>query len=376
MPASGVLTLRGWKGYNLAISLSPVTFLVGPNGSGKSSLLEAFALISHLARRNSLQDDLRPWLRGWPDGVFTRSGEGRPVQEISIEMQWGKGHYKLVLMNPQRPEIHHESMIVGQHKFIETVSKGNRRTRKFYGLGPGKPLETDDPYESALALISRSRKKCGSARALVELLSAMEVYALDADFLRGTAVDTRPIPYQRKGTSLVAGLLDADRLPSMKKNLLAALHAIQPDLAGFRTTAKPRGAVLLYSDGREVDLDEESDGLVRAAGMFLVRYRPDCPSILAFDEPENGYHLSRLVEVVTRLAPSPRAGDQGPRLVLLATHSPAFVERAVRALRGDVGVVSLWRAAGGEVLASQWSGEELLEKVGLEAMVAQAFEGR
>ncbi|MBI4568620.1 MAG: ATP-binding protein, partial [Planctomycetes bacterium] len=343
----------------------------------KSSVLEALALLSHLARRGTLQEDLRPWLRGWPEGVFTRTSAGKSADEATIELHWQRSQYRLVLEDPTSPRIREETLKVGDQEYITTREAKKGVIRTFRGEGAGRPLETDDPYESALGLISRSPLRRKGARAVIDLITRIEVFALDADFLRGTAVDTRPIPYARKGTSLVAGLIDAYKRPSAWDSVLKALRAIQPDLDTITVSEKPpRGVALKYRDGREASLDEESDGFARAAGMFLVRYSEQCPAILGFDEPENGYHLSRLVDVVTRLAPDGGRGSRPPELVLLATHSPALVQKAVRALRERVGVVSLWRGGEGRVMLSHWTGEELLDDDRFDEMVAQAFEGR
>lgn len=376
MPALGTLALQGWKGISHEIGLWPVTFFVGPNGSGKSSVLEALALISHLARRGTLREDLRPWLRGWPDGVFTRGGTGEPSSEAVIELRWQKSSYRLTLRNPQRPEIRDESLQVRGKTYIKVREENDRRVRTFRGEGAGRPLETEDPYESALGLIARAPQRRKRAQVMIDLITRIEVYALDADVLRGTAIDTSVRTYARKGTGLVAGLIDAHRRDDVWNPVLAALKAVQPDLDTIEVHEKPRGAILRYADRREAGLDEESDGFVRAAGMFLVRYGADCPAILGFDEPENGYHLSRLIDVVTRLAPSARSRDVGPEVVLLATHSPAFVEKAVRSLGAQTGVNSLWRGREGRVMVSQWPGDELAKKETFQEMVAEAFEGR
>jgi hypothetical protein len=148
-------------------------------------------------------------------------------------------------------------------------------------------------------------------------------------------------------------------------------------LAEVRTSEKPWGAVLRYADGRETQLDEESDGLVRAAGMFLVRYRQDAPDILGFDEPENGFHLSRLVDVVERLAPSTQSREVGnPQLVLLATHSPEMVYRAVKSLGARMGALTLWRSSEGHVVVNGWAGNELAVQKTFDMFAAEGFEGR
>jgi energy-coupling factor transporter ATP-binding protein EcfA2 len=358
-----------------------MTFLVGPNGSGKSSLLEALALVSHLGRRGTLREDLRPWLRGWPDGILTRSGSTGSVPEATIEIAWGRSNYRLVLRGSalDRPKIWEESLVVAGRAYIRTSTRGSRRYRTFVGQGAGRGLETDDPDESALGLIARSPKRRERAQRFIELIGSIEVYALDADFLRGTAVDTRPIPYARKGTSLVSGLIDAHRDDSVWQPVLAALKAIQPDLEEIETRERPRGVLLKYSDGRATQLDEESDGLVRAAGMFLVRYRPDGPGILGFDEPENGFHLSRLLDVVSRLAPDRRQGSRGgagPQLVLLATHSVELVYKAARAFPNLIGVLSLWRGREGRISVREWPGPQIKDQRNFDLLRAEGFEGR
>lgn len=375
--SAGTLSLKGWKGFNSTLPLWPLTFLVGPNGSGKSSLLEALALVSHLARRGTLTEDLRPWLRGWPDGAFTRNGSGHTVQEAEIGIRWGHSQYLLRLRDSERPLIWDECLEVGDKQYIRTTVRGGRRYRSFVGEGAGRGLETSEPNESALGLIARSPLRRRRAQKVIDLMTQIEVYCLDADHLRGTAVDTRAIPYGRKGTGLVSGLIDAQTQAPIWDAVMSALKAVQPDLDTLTTTTKPRGVVLRYSDGRETQLDEESDGLVRAAGMFLVRYRQDCPAILGFDEPENGFHLSRLVDVVERLAPPSRLGTlPAPQLVLLATHSPEMVYRAARVLKNRMGVLSLWRSKGGSVVVHPWPGQTLNQKLVFDLLRAEGFEGR
>lgn len=371
----GHLDLRGWKGFHTTkpVPLWPVTFLVGPNGSGKSSLLEAFALISHLARRGTLSEDLRPWLRGWPDGVFTRGETATPDAEARLRLVWGRSDYSLTLRRADRPEISHEELTVNKTKYVYTTPGGARR---FLGEGAGRPLETTNPWESALGLIARSPGRRKRAQKVIDLMTQVEMYALDADFLRGTAVDTRPIPYARKGTSLVSGLLDAHRSPKIWSAVLAAIKAVQPDLEDIVPSTRPRGVLLKFTGERESQLDEESDGFVRAAGMFLVRYRQNCPAILGFDEPENGFHLSRLMDVIERLAPSSAQDLPTPELVILATHSPQLVSRAVRVLDARTGVLVLNRLKTGGVLVQPWEGRELRQQGNLDLLIAQGFEGR
>jgi predicted ATPase len=370
----GALTLRGWKGYDVAdVPLWPVTLLIGPNGSGKSSLLEALALVAHLGRRGSLREDLRPWLRGWPDRVFTRKGDGTSAERVEIAMTWVDARYRLVLVDPERPRIDEEELRVRENTFIKTR---NDHTRAYTGATRGRPLETREPAESALGLITRAASRRKPTQRLIDLLTRIEVYALDADFLRGTAVDTRPTPYHRKGTNLVSGLLDAKNDKPTWSRLHSAIQAVQPDLEEIVVTERPRGVLLHYTDGRETQLDEESDGLVRAVGMFLVRYRGDCPAILGYDEPENGLHLSRLVDVVSRLAPDRPRSRKNPRIVFLATHSPEMVRAAVRTLGDSAGALTLWRGTDGRVAVHAWSGADLADEGELELLFAEGFHGR
>lgn len=374
MATIGKLTLDGWKGFTKTVlPLWPVTFLVGPNGSGKSSLLESLALVSHLGRRGTLREDLRPWLRGWPDGVMTRSGGPERPHEALIDLRWKKAHYQLVLQNEEQPEIKSESLSIDGKRYIWSEGK----TRKFSGDGSGRALRLDDPMQSALGLYALSPKHRQGAQAMLELLKGIEVYALDADFLRGTAVDTRPIPYARKGPSLVSGLIDLSRDEVTFDAVVEAVRAVQPDLEKILVTKRPRSVLFRYADGRESQLDEESDGLVRALGMFLVRYRRDCPGILGFDEPENGFHLSRQLDVIQRLAPTKRASAlPSPQLMLLASHSPALVKKTARLVGKDMGVITLWRSRSGAISTGTWSGEELQKQENFDLLVAEGFESR
>lgn len=369
----GSLKLDGWKGFSeVEIPLWPTTFLVGPNGSGKSSLLEALALLAHLGRRGTLREDLRPWLRGWPDGVMTRSGGAARPRESTIELRWRSASYRLVLTNEEQPEIHSERLDIDGRRYIWTEG----RVRKFSGDTQGRALRTTDPMESALGLYAVSPKQRRGAQGMLDLLKGIEVYALDADFLRGTAVDSRPIPYARKGPGLVSGLIDLQRDQVAFKEVEDAVRAVQPDFEGIAVSKKPRAVLFKYSDGRETQLDEESDGIVRAVGMFLVRYRRNCPGILGFDEPENGFHLSRQLDVIQRLAPAKATALPSPQLLILASHSPTLVKKSATLLKGDMGVVTLWRSRTGTVTTTAWAGDALGKQENFDLLLAEGFESR
>lgn len=374
MAARGTLELDGWKGFAKAkLPLWPVTFLVGPNGSGKSSLLEALALIAHLGRRGTLREDLRPWLRGWPDGVMTRAGRGKQAAEAKIQLSWARSSYELELSDGAQPHIKSETLKVAGKKYVWTEGT----VRKFKGDKSGRPLRMSDRVQSALGLYSLNPKNRRGARGMLELIKSVEVYALDADFLRGTAVDTRPIPYARKGPGLVSGLVDLQADAVAFAAVEEALKTVQPDLERIIVTKRPRSVLFRYADGRESQLDEESDGLVRALGMFLVRYRHDCPGILGFDEPENGFHLSRQLDVIERLAPDAHPTDlPSPALMLLASHSPDLVRKAARLLGDRMGVITLFRNKDGTITTSHWSGAELRDQNNLDLLIAEGFESR
>lgn len=373
MAAQGALRLDGWKGFaNAKLPLWPVTFLVGPNGSGKSSLLESLALVSHLGRRGTLREDLRPWLRGWPDGVLTRGGRGPRTTSATIDLSWKKARYVLTLRDANQPEIASESLTVDRRDYIWSED----RVRKFRGDRQGRALRLADPLESALGLYALSPKARRGARVMLDFIKNVEVYALDADFLRGTAVDTRPIPYARKGPSLVSGLVDLKRQGSAFAAVEDAARAVQPDLQRIEVQARPRSVLVHYQDGRVSQLDEESDGFVRALGMFIVRYREDCPGVLGFDEPENGFHLSRQLDVLQRLAPGPDDELPSPQLLLLATHSPELVKKAAAQFGSSMGVVTLWRSKTGQILTSTWQGDQLRKQGNFDLLMAEGFEGR
>ena len=78
-------------------------------------VVDGLALLSHLARRGTLREDLRPWLRGWPDGIFTRLGHSAPSGEIHLGIEWGHSQYELVLRAGERSVARFSSTIPSQY---------------------------------------------------------------------------------------------------------------------------------------------------------------------------------------------------------------------------------------------------------------------
>ncbi len=75
---------------------------------------------------------------------------------------------------------------------------------------------------------------------------------------------------------------------------------------------------LRLKDGREVGLEEISDGAVRLLTILTVTSRPLAPEVVCLDGPEEGLHFNVLEKLARWLY-------ETPCQVILATHSPDLV---------------------------------------------------
>ncbi|MFM6345946.1 MAG: AAA family ATPase, partial [Dolichospermum sp.] len=78
--------------------------------------------------------------------------------------------------------------------------------------------------------------------------------------------------------------------------------------------------------GYRIDSSEISDGTLRILGFFTAIYQKETPSIICFEELENGVHpwlLHKLVELLEIVATEGINGK--PVQVLITTHSPLLL---------------------------------------------------
>jgi predicted ATPase len=126
-----------------------------------------------------------------------------------------------------------------------------------------------------------------------------------------------------------------------------------------------------------------SDGTLRFLTLAIVLADPQAEGLICIEEPENGIHPAKMEEMVRLLKdlavdPETEPGEDNPfRQVIVATHSPAFVQLQEK---GDLlfAVDALVRGPNGEAirtlrckpLSGTWRDEDGLGAVGLSTILS------
>lgn len=107
--------------------------------------------------------------------------------------------------------------------------------------------------------------------------------------------------------------------------------------------------VVLTRSGLKVPASQLSDGHALALAILTMMHLTDAPSILLLEEPENGFHPTRVCEIAELIK---QAVVANPNLqVIMTTHSPLFVgefepEQVIVASRDETGDVRFDRVSG------------------------------
>jgi len=134
-----------------------------------------------------------------------------------------------------------------------------------------------------------------------------------------------------KGQNLVPFLAQlqakhSERFDRIRKDAIRIFDNISDfTVKGHASAAAPK--TLEVAEGKTLyNSSQVSDGFLRVLAVIALHYAPNPPSILLFEEPENGVHprlMSRMVslfrDMASRKAPAPTQ-------VFLTTHSPYLLD--------------------------------------------------
>lgn len=286
LEVDGFKSLRGF-----AIDLAPFTALVGPNSAGKSNILEALALVAHLAAE-PIEAAFKHG-RGRAIDQFTLE-KGEPVREIRLAVElllpvgtpFGEGvtdrlRYELTIARERRASGADRLRI--EHERLTTLGRE-------IGWAPSRTTETS----TALAAARNGAPSEPSTLAVASCLSEIGLLQLDTARLRDES--------ERIGGAALAP--DASNLPTVlaasSPRLLGEIRAdlvsLVPGISTFDVVAEKDTfrIELELSGGDRLPARLVSDGTLRALALLTAIRAEPTPSIIAIEEPENGIYPGRL----------------------------------------------------------------------------------
>ena len=348
------IKIQGYKSLvDLELNLKPLSVLVGPNASGKSNFLDALQLLSRMSTCHTLEEAFEPPYRGHPLESFTFGEEGiksllkKERVSFSIEVDVQLSTVVIESVNQRIQKIKETSEKDAQNvsnpvsRRSLPVREENLRYRIEIEMLPklgilrvadeylaalsadGKPKQNRKPflerirnrlhlrmegqahplyYERYLdySILSRSHYPPHYPHLTAmqqELANWLTFYLEPREQMRlpnpvKAVHDIGPM-----GEDLAAFLntLQA-RKKRQFKSIVKSLHTMIPSITGIDVSVNELGEVELdLREGeKRISARVLSEGTLRILGLLALIGAEEPPTLIGFEEPENGVHPRRI----------------------------------------------------------------------------------
>ncbi len=378
------IKICGYKSLKeVEINLTPLSILVGPNGAGKSNFLDALQLLSKIATSRTLKEAFEPPYRGKPLESFTfkHNGIAGLLEEerlsFSIEVDVQLSESVVEAVNRQIREMKRSGVDTpgsnGKKKKLPTVRENYLRYRIEVEILPrsgflrvvdeylgaltqkGEPTAKRSPFlsregarlhlrlegqahptyyerlldHSILSLPHYPPHYPHLAAMRKELESWLFFYFEPRERMRAA----NPVKEVRHiglmGEELPAFLNTLKVLdPSQFNAVERALSTIVPNIEGIEVEVNTLGEVelRLIESGIPIPARVLSEGTLRLLGLLALTGAKEPPSLIGFEEPENGIHPRR-IQLIAELLKT--RASFGETQYIVTTHSPLLPDLVV-----------------------------------------------
>lgn len=364
------IKIQGYKSLvDVEVYLQPLSVLFGPNASGKSNFLDALQLLSRIAGGANLRSVFGSPYRGKPLEAFTFGSEGirglrakekvsfsievdvelsqhivddveRQLQEIGSEIKETPFYkerflrYRIAIeMLPQSgtlrvadehlAALNENGELKKQPPLLETqtdaftVQSQNPNMRIALKRRPaGRSIFTDLSYFASFPYIETLRQ---------ELLGWSFFYLEPREHMRTPSPVKEVYRIGDMGDDIAAFLNTLRFVDEIQfKAVESALHMVVPSITGIEVNVDDSGEVeLTFMEGQTpISARTISDGTLRVLGLLALNGVKEKPSLIGFEEPENGIHPRRLRLVASLLKSRAMHNSQ----VIVTTHSPVLLD--------------------------------------------------
>lgn len=358
--------IQGFKSLqDVEVNLQSLCLLFGPNASGKSNFLDALQVLSRMATHRTLLEAFEPPYRGTALESFHFGSGG--VQEllacerlefrieIDVELSARSIHEaerQIVELQPEAAanpirerflryrlavEIQPRSGVlrVADEFLAPLDSHGRLKTRPKPFIersgerlllrreGRGHPLHVEPGLNHSVLSMAVYPPHYPHVVALREELRRWAFFYFEP---RERMRQANPLKETRHlglmGEDLAACLNTLQHAnPAQFHSIEAGLRMFLPPLSGIQVSANQRAEVELsvLEGSTPIPARLLSEGTLRTLGLLTLSGMQDTPTLIGFEEPENGLHPRRIRNVALLL----RSLAEGMDTQLLATtHSP------------------------------------------------------
>lgn len=311
--------------FNTEVDLEPLTVFIGPNGSGKSNICEALAILSDFLQR-LIDIGNNP---GNIKDFFAQSLQAVSKNQPSIESKFwhGKSDYLSFEASTLPKEENHP---YEEYKNVSGLSvhfdyPQQNVSTQISGKIDNKTIES---YTSRLRQFLVSNEYPDSP--IANALSKVSIYDFAPVNLSNNNVPSTG-SMERTGQGIAYALVDI--LHANRKSFDELEERLTRLVPNIQRIALPRAnnqTFLLelidrYSQ-HHIPASDISDGTLRILAFLTALYQEDTPSIICFEEIENGVHpwlLHKMMELLKTVSTEGITGK--PVQVLITTHSPVLL---------------------------------------------------
>ncbi|BAZ32477.1 putative ATPase [Cylindrospermum sp. NIES-4074] len=307
--------------FDTEVDLEPLTVFIGPNSSGKSNICEALAVLSEFLVRLVIDTDHQKIIRRFEESLEYLFGK-----EKSIKSKFWHG----------KPDFF--KFQVSTFPIIETYSEKSRiiselavdfdYSKRVVELGNIARTNTVvDEYTSPLRDFLFSNEFLASP--LLKSLLKVNIYDFAPTSISTTTLSNGNM--DRTGQGIAYALLDI--LLANREGFDELQERLTQLVPNIKKIVLPRGENQTFSlelvdrySEHHIPAADISDGTLRILAFLTALYQENTPSIICFEEIENGVHpwlLHKMMELLKIVSTEGITGK--PVQVLITTHSPVLL---------------------------------------------------
>ncbi|MBA2395639.1 MAG: AAA family ATPase [Ktedonobacteraceae bacterium] len=361
--------IQGYKSLvDVEVKLQPLSVLFGPNAAGKSNFLDALQLLSRIAAGGNLRSVFSPPYRGAPLESFTFGADGiqglRAKEKVvfSIEVDIEVSREILDDIAHQLQDIAYD---VSENPFFR--EKFLRYRIEIEMLPQSGTLQVENEYLAALDESGELKKQPPLLETQIDTFTLQrrtpnirvalkrrpagrsiftDYYFTEFPYLETLRQELLSWSFfylePREHMRISTPIREVHRIGEMGEDISAflntlyyadetqfravesALHMIVPSITGINVDINNLGEIeLTFMEGQTpISPRTVSDGTLRVLGLLALSGVKEKPSLIGFEEPENGIHPRRLQLVASLLKSRAMHNSQ----VIVTTHSPDLLD--------------------------------------------------
>jgi predicted ATPase len=306
--------------FDTEVTLEPLTVFIGPNGSGKSNVCEAIALLSSFLQYVMQSGSAIAAIPAFSESL---SLMGKTTQNLESKFWHGETNYFSFDVQSTSSEDHVSPMKLSVRldypAGVVSITLGEESVLR-EKLIDGSRIDFIKRF-----LVSNEAFDTPVMKALGKVLIydfAPLALAVNASTLQGM---------DSTGKGVAESL--ADILLNNRKSFDELENRLNRLVPNIKRVALPRkgGQTFLlelvdkYSE-HHIPASDVSDGTLRILAFLTALYQENTPSIICFEEIENGIHpwlLGKMMELLKIVSTEGITGK--PVQVLITTHSPVLL---------------------------------------------------